>query len=127
MQTEPPLNEIQSGGRLSLALLGRLVRRVEHLQEKLDDGLVARSVPAPPRLQEPSGKTTLNSAYLKTLVDRIENAWAEISAVQFTANNNNPEPPLNPPPYRGQLRIQTINRIIRRIEYLHSLEIGGGS
>ena len=127
MQTEPRLQQISAGGKLTRELLARIVRRVEHLQKKLDDGLVVRSVAAPPRLQEPSGKTTLDSSYLGSIVDRIENAWTEISAVQFTANNNTPEPPLLKENLSGSLTIGVLNRIIRRIEYLHSLEIGGGS
>lgn len=127
MQTEPRLQEIQSGGRLNRDVFARIVRRVEHLQEKLDGSITSRTKAAPPALREPQGKLKLTNAYLTSIILRVENFWDEAAAAGISDAGRNIEPPLNLSPSHGRLTLNNINRLIRRIEYLHGLVFGGGS
>lgn len=128
MATEPALRQVDRGGRLTKALLGRLVRRIEALHEKIDDSITQRTQSAPPALREPEDKVKMDAAYLQAIALRIESAWAEISAAGFTTQAAVPvEPALKTDAPRGFFQLSVLNRIIRRIEYLHSLSIGTGS
>ena len=125
---ETALKTIAEGGKLNLAMLGRIIRRVERLHGRIDSVLATRAHPQEPSLTEPKGKVKLDSAWLGALLRRIENAWAEINTAGFTAEaGTSQEPPLNVNATRGTLQLSTLNRIIRRIEYLHGLTIGPGS
>lgn len=121
---ETALKTIAQGGKLNLAMLGRIIRRVERLHGRIDSVLAARAHPAEPSLTEPRGKLRLDSVWLGRLLRRIENAWAEINTAGFTAEDGtSQEPPLNINATRGTLKLAAINRIIRRIEYLYGLTI----
>lgn len=122
---ETALKTIAEGGKLNLAMLGRIIRRVEGLHGRIDSVLTSRAHPEEPSLTEPKGKLRLDSVWLGRLLRRIENAWSEINTAGFTAEDgSSEEPPLNVNATRGTLRLSTWNRIIRRIEYLHGLTIG---
>lgn len=121
---EPVLKTIAAGGKLNLAMLGRIVRRVEALHEKINQSVTTRAHPEEPSLKEPKGKLKLDSAWLGHLLRRIENAWAEINTAGFTAADGvTTEPALNVDATRGALQLAALNRIIRRIEYLYGLSI----
>jgi len=121
------LKTIEKGGKLNLAMLGRIVRRVEKLHRQIDSVITTRAHPQEPALVEPAGKVKLDGAWLGRLLRRIENAWNEINTAGFTeANGTSQEPPLNVNATRGTLQLSALNRIIRRIEYLHGLTISGG-
>jgi len=133
MQTEPRLQEISGGGQLNRALFARIVRRVEHLQEKI---AFSRKQAAPPPLREPTGKLRLSHAYLSSITRRVENFYAEIQGqgaktpqgagfdiISIDGLGENPEPPLSLNPTAGQFTQATINRLIRRIEHLHNLSL----
>lgn len=121
---EPALKTIAQGGKLNLAMLGRIIRRVERLHGRIDSVLGNRAHPGEPSLTEPSGKLRLDSVWLGRLLRRIENAGAEINNAGFLAGDGtSQEPPLNVNATRGTLTLAALNRIIRRIEYLYSLQI----
>ena len=125
---ETALKTIAKGGKLNLAMLGRIIRRVERLHAQIDSVLATRAHRQEPALVEPKGKVKLDSAWLGGLLRRIENAWAEINTAGFIAEaGTSQEPPLNVNATRGTLQLSTLNRIIRRIEYLHGLTISPGS
>ena len=105
MQTEPRLQQISPGGKLTRELLARIVRRVEHLQEKI---AFSRKQAAPPPLREPSGKTRITRAYLSSLTRRIENFYIELqgqraktpsgtgfNVTSLLGQEENPEPALS--------------------------------
>ena len=121
---EPALKPVSSGGRLTKAAWLRINRRLDELHDRIDRLVPARTRAPEPPLRSPVGPLRLDSAYLGALLRRIENAWAEISAAGFGTETAAPfEPPLVTDPPRGTLRLSTLNRIIRRIEYLWSLQI----
>lgn len=124
---ETALKTIAEGGKLNLAMLGRIIRRVERLHGRIDSVLTSRAHPEEPSLTEPKGKLRLDSVWLGRLLRRIENAWSEINTAGFTAEDGtSEEPPLNVNATRGTLKLAAINRIIRRIEYLYGLQISEG-
>ena len=142
MMTEPPLREIGAGGRLSRAMLGRIARRVEHLQEKRESFFLdeqgdpynsARRLPPPSALREPEGRVRLDLGYLGSITRRVENFAREVSAAQIPPSpfdsgiiignpGENVERPLLESPQSGRLTREKLNLLIRRIEHLHGLK-----
>lgn len=124
---EPSLKTVAQGGKLNLAMLGRIVRRIEGLHDRIDATVSERAYPAQAKLTEPRGKVRLDSSYLTRMLQRIENAWSEINSFGYSSANALPlETPLKTEAVRGRLELAVVNRIIRRIEYLWSLEISAG-
>lgn len=124
---EPSLKTVAHGGKLNLAMLGRIVRRIEGLHDRIDATVSERTYPAQAKLTEPRGKVRLDSSYLIKMLQRIENAWSEINSFGYSSSNALPlETPLKTEAVRGRLELSVVNRIIRRIEYLWSLEMSAG-